>query len=96
MKSLRVQILEEGARITSGDREKKYGPPKTNLSAAGELKAVFRKHLKRELSHGELEALDMALTKIGRLATAPAPVLDTYVDAATYLAIAGEIALDLS
>lgn len=95
-KPMRVAILEEGARITGGDREASYGPPKVNLACAGELKAVFRKHMRRELSAGELEAVDMVLTKLGRVATSPAPVRDTYVDGAAYFAIAGEIALDLS
>ncbi len=67
-----------------------------NLACSGELKAVFRKHMIRDLSPGELEAIDMVLTKIGRVATSPKPVRDTYVDGATYFAIAGEIALDVS
>lgn len=93
---MRVQILEEGARLTNGNRNVSYGSPKVNLAAAGELKAVFRKHMIRDISPGELEAIDMVLTKLGRAATGAAPVRDTYVDGATYFAIAGEIALDLS
>lgn len=88
---LRVLILNEGATLTSGDRDAEYGPPAINMAASGELKAVFRKHLNREMSLAELEAIDMALTKLGRIATGK-PKLDTYVDCATYIAIAGEIA----
>ncbi len=89
----RVQILNEGATLTNGDRDKEYGPPGVNLAAAGELKAVFRKHLCREISAGELEAIDQVLTKVGRVATGQQPKRDTYVEGATYFAIAGEIAL---
>jgi hypothetical protein len=89
----RVQILNEGARLTNGNRDIEYGPPSINLAAAGELKAVFRKHLRRAISPGEAEAIDQVLTKIGRVATGTEPKRDTYVDGATYFAIAGEIAL---
>lgn len=90
--SVRVSILQEGAKLTSGDRDADYGPPAINMAAAGELKAVFRKHMVRDISAAELEAIDMALTKLGRLATGAAK-RDTYVDCATYIAIAGEIGL---
>jgi hypothetical protein len=94
MQPVRVQILHEGATLTNGDRDAEYGPPSKNLAAAGELKLVFRKHLARDISPGELEAIDLALTKIGRVATGKKPKRDTYVDGAVYLAIAGEIALE--
>jgi len=93
---LRVDILHEGAMLTNGDRDKEYGPPQINLAAAGELKACFRRHLRRDISAGELEAIDQVLTKIGRVATGLHPKRDTYVDGATYFAIAGEIALSSS
>lgn len=92
---LRVQLLREGAQLTNGARDKEYGPPALNMAASGELKAVFRKYLARKISPAELEAIDMALTKIGRLACG-VPKRDTYVDASTYLAIAGEIGLNES
>lgn len=92
----RVKILEEGAKLTSGERDAEYGPPIINMAAAGELKAVFRKHIRRNISAAELEAIDMALTKLGRIATGPAPKKDSFTDCATYIAIAGEIALSTS
>lgn len=90
--SVRVSILREGAALTSGDRDADYGPPAINMAASGALKAAFRAHLRREMSVAELEAIDMALTKLGRIATGRVK-RDTYVDCATYIAIAGEIAL---
>lgn len=90
---VRVQILHEGAALTNGARDAEYGPPGVNMAAAGELKAVFRRHIRRDISQAELEAIDLALTKLGRIATGSKPKRDTYVDCATYVAIAGEIAL---
>ncbi len=91
--SVRVSILKEGAELTSGSRDADYGPPAINMAAAGELKMVFRKHITRDMSVAELEAIDMALTKLGRIATGPKPKRDNYVDCACYVAISGEIAL---
>ena len=86
----RIRILQEGARLTSGNRDVSYGPPIHNLTLAGELKQVLRARMRRNMSPGELEALDQVLTKIARCATGGYN-RDNYVDGATYFAIAGEI-----
>lgn len=91
-KSDRVLVLEEAASLTSGERDLQYGPPIVNLTASGDLKRTMREHLVRDLSPAELEALDMVLTKIGRIITGPEPKRDNYVDAAAYMAIAWEAA----
>ncbi|CDZ55038.1 DUF6378 domain-containing protein [Neorhizobium galegae] len=90
---VRVSILNEGAKLTDGGRDVEYGPPAINLACAGELKAVIRKYMRRDIAPGELEAIDQVCTKLGRVATGLQPKRDTYVDGATYFAIAGEIAL---
>lgn len=92
---LRVQILNSGAELTHGQRDAEYGPPAVNMAAAGALKKAFRAHMTRDIDPAELEAIDMVLTKLGRLATGT-PKLDTYVDGSTYFAIAGEIALTIN
>lgn len=86
----RVLALEEAARLTNGDRNADYGPPVVNLAASGELKATMRRHMVRDIPVAELEALDMVLTKIGRIITGPKPKRDNYVDGAAYMAIAWE------
>jgi hypothetical protein len=91
-KPARVLVLEEAASLTGGERDLAYGPPITNLSASGDLKDMMRYHMVRDLSSAELEALDMVLTKIGRIITGPLPKRDNYVDAAAYMAIAWEAA----
>lgn len=88
---LRVQYLREGEALTNGDRNAQYGDPLLNFRCAGELKAIIRRYLARPMDPGELEALDMVLTKISRVITG-SPKADTYVDGATYFAIAGECA----
>lgn len=88
----RVQILVEGAKLTNGDRDAEYGDPRINLACAGALKAVVRKYMAREMDPGELEAIDQVLTKVARVTTGKKPKRDTYVDGATYFAIAGECA----
>lgn len=88
----RVLALEEAARLTDGDRNADYGPPVVNLAASGDLKATMRRHMVRDLSTAELEALDMVLTKIGRIITGPKPKRDNYIDGAAYMAIAWEAA----
>ena len=88
----RVLVLEEAASLTRGERDLQYGPPLVNLTASGDLKRTMREHLVRDLSPAELEALDMVLTKIGRIITGPEPKRDNYVDAAAYMAIAWEAA----
>lgn len=87
----RVAILNDAAKLTNGDRDKEYGPPARNMACAGEFKAVFRKYLARPISAAEQEAIDMVLTKVSRLACGK-PKRDTYVDGASYMAIAGECA----
>ena len=91
-KPARVLVLEEAASLTSGERDLAYGPPIINLTASGDLKDMMRRHLVRDMSSAELEALDMVLTKIGRIITGPMPKRDNYVDAAAYMAIAREAA----
>jgi hypothetical protein len=88
----RVLVLEEAARLTNGDRNADYGPPVVNLAASGDLKATMRRHMVRDLSTAEIEALDMVLTKIGRIITGPKPKRDNYIDGAAYMAIAWEAA----
>lgn len=89
---LRVEMLSEGIKLTAGSRDEEYGDPLINMSCAGELKAVIRKWAAREISPAEQEALDMVITKLSRAVTGK-PKGDTYVDGATYFAIAGEMAL---
>jgi hypothetical protein len=93
----RARILVQGVRLTSGTRDNLYGDPKINMACAGELKRVFLKYAvksPRRIGPGEHEAIDLVLTKISRIATGTVPHEDTYVDGATYMAIAGECALE--
>ncbi|CAH1666033.1 MULTISPECIES: DUF6378 domain-containing protein [unclassified Chelatococcus] len=89
---MRAALLRQGISLTCGSRDEEYGPPAVNLACAGELKRLIRRYAAREIGPAEQEALDMVLTKVARLVTGQ-PKPDTYVDGATYFAIAGEVAL---
>ena len=89
----RVSILQEGARLTSGDRDRTYGPPYTNLAAGAKVLTAYMvaKGLMQEGK--ELVAEDvahfMSLVKITRTFHGGYH-RDNYVDSGTYQAIAGE------
>lgn len=90
--SLRTKILLEANKLTSGDRDKTYGPPIDNLSTYADLCSAYLAALP---DPKKLDATDgsvlMILAKISRI---PRNKLhrDNYVDGAAYMAIAGECA----
>jgi len=90
----RVQLLEEAARLTSGDRDVEYGPPFNNLSDCASLWSAYieAKYSGRSLN---LTSEDIAwLNVLQKMARTFAGKVkpDTYADAAAYSAIAGECA----
>jgi hypothetical protein len=90
---IRVQLMEQGIKLTSGDRDVSYGDPLKNLGLAGILKNICRDHQVRSMSPAEMDAMDQVLTKIARVFTGPQIKDDNYIDGSTYFAIAGEAAL---
>ena len=90
----RAKLLQEGLRLTTQDRNDQYGDPLINMGCAGELKAVFRKYNalsgRRVIGPAELEAIDMVMTKLSRIAAGGDVKPDSYIDGAVYLAAAGE------
>jgi hypothetical protein len=94
VKPLRAALLEEGLRLTTEDRNDQYGDPLLNMACAGEMKAVFRKYAelsgRRVIGFGEQEAIDMAFTKLSRIACGGDVKPDSYIDGAVYMAAAGE------
>lgn len=85
----REQILDEAIRLTVGDREKSYGTPQKNHERIAAMWSVI---LGDEVTPTQV-ALCMAALKIARLIETP-DHLDSYVDGAAYLGIAGELATD--
>ena len=97
--SIRVRYLRKGISLTAGDRDREYGPPFNNLSDCATLftaylKAKYGSHVIGSVCF-DLTAEDIAwlnvLQKIARTFSGN-PKPDTYIDAATYEAIAGECA----
>lgn len=88
---LRARLLLHGVELTTGSRNQSYGHPWYNLGAAGALKQVMREHQRVPLPASVMEAIDQVQTKIARVLTGELSDLDTFIDGATYFAIAGEL-----
>lgn len=82
----RGEILAEADRLTHGDRDKNYGSPLVNHQR---IAAIWSVILGQEVTPSQV-ALCMAGVKIARLVETPNHE-DSFVDAAAYIAIAGEI-----
>lgn len=87
---LRGAILLQALEATTKARNVTYGDPSVNLQCAGELKAIYTKYAGDKYCEAHDEAIEMVLTKIGRIATGQRGHDDTYIDAAAYVAIASE------
>ncbi len=85
----RKEILDEANRLTHGDRDKNYGTPKVNHERIAALWSIV---LETEISAAQV-ALCMAQVKVARLIESPEH-LDSFIDAAAYMAISGEIATE--
>lgn len=87
---IRGQILATASGLTCGDRNKQYGDPLENHQDI----ANFWTSYLHDRPAGPITPKDvavmMALVKVARCKM-PNPHRDNYVDAAAYLAIAGEI-----
>lgn len=81
----RTEILETAADLVNGARARDYGTPQENLGRIASGWAVI---LNQDVS-AEQVALCMAWLKIARLVNGPHE--DSYVDAAAYMALAGEL-----
>lgn len=82
----RGQILKAAHDLTHGDRDKNYGSPLTNHQR---IAAIWSVILEKEVTPSQV-ALCMAGVKIARLIESPEH-LDSFIDGAAYMAIAGEI-----
>jgi hypothetical protein len=81
----RTEILTRAADLINGDRAKQYGPPQENFAR---IAAGWSVILGTTVTPDQV-CLAMAWLKIARLVNGPHD--DSYVDAAGYLALAGEL-----
>ena len=81
----RTEILETAKALINGDRERDYGTPAENFKRAAVGWSVI---LDQDVS-AEQVALCMAWLKISRLVNGVHE--DSYIDAAAYMALAGEL-----
>lgn len=82
----REKILAEAAALVCGDRQAAYGPPSENFDRIAKGWSVI---MGQPVSMEQV-ALCMAWLKIARLVNGSHR--DSYVDAAAYMALAGELA----
>jgi hypothetical protein len=91
----RDELLKEAGRLISTDRAEQYGEASVNMAVAEEMKRVFWRgwltNKGEAASPAFTEAMNMVITKLSRIACGQAKD-DNFVDAAGYLAIAGELA----
>lgn len=85
----KTEILNTAAGLISGDRKKTYGDAREDFTRTGNMWAQV---LGVPVSPEQV-AICMTLLKIGRLCNTPSH-LDSWVDAAGYLALGGEIATE--
>ena len=85
---LRVSCLHEAAYLTSGDRNKTYGPPVQNMQHIAD---IFNAWTGRDLTAQEVAQLHTA-TKLARSQTSPTH-RDSYVDTMAYRGIEYECAV---
>lgn len=82
----RKEILETALELTTGDRNKSYGDPYINLQRTAN---IWKEILGCEVNASQV-ALCMVGIKMARLVETPNH-LDSFVDGAAYMAIAGEV-----
>lgn len=92
-KTKRQKILEEAITIITADREKSYGAPEDSFSEIAEYWSVYLRRANLCPFDRELDSVDvakmMALLKLARMSHWHKE--DNFVDAAGYIAIAGEL-----
>lgn len=93
--SIREDVLSEASLLTSGDRNKSYGPPARNLErAAALMRAYFGDRSIKSATSADFAAINVII-KLARVATNPTH-RDSWVDMAAYAAIGYECAVDVT
>ncbi len=88
--SERVDVLNEAAELTGGDRNEAYGDPTEQMECTEDLFQAYMQEAEEKYPVGHDAAIFLALNKISRIACGQHK-RDNYVDAAAYLAIAQEV-----
>lgn len=93
----RVDILQMGIALTSNERNKSYGSPHINHTNIARLMNAYLDTRRASLPEGDIEldsedaAMLMVMVKIARIGQRwGGSQTDSFVDAATYIAIASE------
>ena len=87
---VRAQCLQECIALTTGDRNKTYGPPEPNLTLQMELWTLYKRAAGDKHSMAHDAAMQHVFAKIARIASGPPLHEDNYVDLSGYAALAYE------
>ena len=92
----REEILHEAEKCVCGGREQDYGAPEKNFGTIAEFWDTYIKAT--TISRGGIVSIEpqdvaamMSMVKIERIASAPRPKADNWIDLAGYAACGGEI-----
>lgn len=88
----REQILRTGIELTTGDRNRAYGEPSQNMTNIAQLWSAYLsiRYLPITIAAEDVAQLNV-LQKVARAAGPGETSDDTFIDAAVYSAIAGEL-----
>ena len=87
---VRAQCLQECIALTTGGRNKTYGPLEPNLTLQMELWTLYKRAAGDKHSMAHDAAMQHVFAKLARIASGPLLHEDNYVDLSTYSAIAYE------
>jgi hypothetical protein len=93
--ALRQEVLETAIKYTMGDRTETYGPPGLNMACFAAFLDIYLHYSKlagkEPLGNMHDAAIVNVLSKLSRIAIAPKPHKDNYIDGAAYFAMAFEV-----
>ena len=87
-----MQILREAAALITGDRQEQYGPPAQNFQRIADLWTVQAEKVLKTGAEFDPVLVALMLLQLKMARAVESPKLDTFVDAAGYAALAGELA----
>lgn len=87
---VRAQCLQECIALTTGDRNKTYGPPEPNLTLQMELWTLYKRAAGDKHSMAHDAAMQHVFAKLARIASGPPLHKDNYLDLSNYSVIAYE------
>ncbi len=90
----RGDILDKAKQLTCGDRNDQYGEPGPQIGLSERMYQMYLDAGGSRYSDAHNGAIHQVFVKLSRIAHGQIGKLDTYMDAAAYAAIAGQMVSD--